>query len=77
MTKPRALTYGDLPDQVGPNAAHKGAMLYCDTCGGEYSAHRGDYFMVPDDQPATCAKGHRPRALRLVRKDTRMIEVTR
>jgi hypothetical protein len=32
-------------------------FLYCDVCGAEYSAHRGDYFMLPDDHVFTCDHG--------------------
>ena len=56
----------DLPVWVGtgPNP-----MLYCRVCGGEYSAHRGDYFMSDPEKTMRCCG----QPLRLVRKVTRYV----
>jgi hypothetical protein len=47
------MKYGELP-------AHTtlGVFLYCEECGEQYSATRGDYFMVPDSREITC--GNQP-----------------
>ena len=59
----------DLPDQIGTGGAR--AFLFCQVCGGEYSAHKGDYFMAAPDTVMRCCK----RPLRLVTRHTELREV--
>lgn len=73
----KLLRVADLPD-LQDSTAHKDARgrtyyvlnnnprLRCEHCGGEYSAHRGDYFAADPHTPMTCCD----RPLRLVRKRT-------
>ena len=42
----------DLPDLFG--APFPRPILYCGQCGNEESAHRPDYFMLPEDRVLTC-----------------------
>jgi len=57
----RAITVADLKD-------HKGCgphpFLYCEFCGAEWSANKGDYFTHPLDYVFTCCDEN----MRLVRK---------
>lgn len=32
-------------------------VLHCAACGSDYSANRGDYFMLPADMPHKCICG--------------------
>ena len=68
MRKPKCtrtpLTYGTLPDIIG--TPRPWPFLYCRTCRGEYSAHRGDYFMCKPDGVPLCQCNRR--ALILVRR---------
>lgn len=56
---PRPIRVQDLPD-----TSYTRALLRCQTCGGEYSAYRGDYFMA---DPQTVMRCH-GRPLQLVTK---------
>ena len=49
------LTYGDLPNQTGPDAEQRDLFLFCESCGARYSANRGDYFMAGDNVPIKCS----------------------
>jgi hypothetical protein len=65
----------DLPELINRIDArgiyHRPPFLHCAVCGGEYSAHRGDYFAAhPETQLACCG-----RAMRLVRRVSRLIRV--
>lgn len=42
------MTVSDLPEQAGA------AFLWCESCGGEYSATRGDYFWMSAADEFTC-----------------------
>jgi hypothetical protein len=53
------------------NVFYKGPFLYCSLCFGEYSANRGDYFAAKPETVMRCCG----RPLRLVRRDSRLIEV--
>jgi hypothetical protein len=56
----------DLPEQPAP-----GVKLFCSDCLNEYSAHRGDYFLMrPDDVMTCCGE-----SLRLVRERTILEDV--
>lgn len=58
--KRRAIRVQDLPALVGTDKPRP--LLFCEKCGGEYSAERGDYFMLPPDAPMACCR----RLLRMV-----------
>ena len=47
---------GQLKNQVGLDipASVRAVILYCPSCGGEYSANKGDYFMASDDKELKC-----------------------
>ena len=47
-------------------------MLYCHKCGAEYSANKGDYFMLADNHVFKCECGAR---LALVEKRTQYVAV--
>jgi hypothetical protein len=42
----------DLKDQTRSNVPHP--ILFCEHCGAEDSAHRGDYFALPPEHVFTC-----------------------
>lgn len=46
------MTYAQLPARPKP-----GVLLYCPTCGGEYSACRWDYFLNPPTATVYCTHG--------------------
>jgi hypothetical protein len=46
------ITVSQLPDLFG--ARSPVPMLYCSVCGGEYSAHRGDYFAASPGTKMLC-----------------------
>jgi hypothetical protein len=50
------VTVGDLVDQIGTPEPR--AILYCERCGAEYSANKGDYFMLPNDYVFECCQVH-------------------
>jgi hypothetical protein len=60
-TEDELVTVADLSDQIGTSDR---AILYCDICGGEYSANKGDYFQCRLDKVLTCCG----EPMRLVRK---------
>lgn len=84
-TKP--LTYGQLPQlsdsrevkQSDGSVVHilnNNPFLYCDECGAEYSANRGDYWQVPDANPIVCHDpDHDPQPMRLVKRVTAVVDV--
>lgn len=45
----RQITVGDLPEKPGPHT-----LLLCRRCGNEYSAKRGDYFILPKSRVMRC-----------------------
>jgi len=52
----KPITKADLPkamDWIG-NVEPIRPILYCDSCGGEWSATPGDYFMLPADYVFKC-----------------------
>jgi len=57
----------DLPDLFNKIGQH--IFLNCSICGGEYSAHKGDYFLLANDQEMMCCN----EPMELVRK-TEVIE---
>lgn len=61
------------PDGSTYHLEGRPVFLYCDTCGGEYSATRGDYFLRAPDHVMRCCK----RPLRLVQARRELIEVRR
>jgi hypothetical protein len=66
------LTYGQLPTTAGD--VHTACLNPgCDQFGIEYSATRGDYFMMGDSEPFVCECGE---PLQLVRRVTRLVPVT-
>jgi hypothetical protein len=65
----------DLPnpaDRMIGNVYHKGPFLCCTSCGGEYSANRGDYFAAKPDLVLRCCGV----PMRLVKRDSHLVEVT-
>jgi hypothetical protein len=62
----------DLPDLVGlkDNTLPR-PLLWCRRCGGEYSAHRGDYFAADPETAMRCGCSvGRPGLLLVVRRVT-------
>jgi len=59
----------DLPDLFGTKFPWP--VLLCTVCGGEYSAHSGDYFMAAPDTIMKCCR----RPMRLMTKRTVYTEV--
>jgi hypothetical protein len=51
----RSITKSMLRDQIGMTGPRP--FFYCRYCDQEYSANRGDYFMLPDSHIFTCC-GH-------------------
>jgi len=45
-------TKGNLLDHFKEPSPHE--IMYCTECGAEYSAHKGDYWDVPDDHEFEC-----------------------
>jgi hypothetical protein len=56
------------------NPEFRGELLWCPNCGGEYTAHAGDYFMWLPDTPIKCECGEQ---LLLVRKKVIIEDVQR
>lgn len=54
----------------------KGVFLYCPQCRDEFSAARGDYFLLPSDTVLKCRNGHRVVNMRLMRRESKLVEVT-
>lgn len=50
--RPRGIRVRDLPEQLGAGSGRQ--FLYCEHCGAENSAHRGDYFMADPDTVFAC-----------------------
>lgn len=48
------ITVNDLRDQIGVPGPH--AFLKCFTCGAEYSANAGDYFMAKSTHVFRCCR---------------------
>jgi hypothetical protein len=57
----RYIRVKDLKDQLGTNGPRP--FLYCRYCEREYSAHAGDYFMLPDSHVFKCAHCDEPMRL--------------
>lgn len=55
----------DLPEHSN------GVFLYCPVCSAQYSAARGDYFMLPGDRVIRCCS----KPMILARKEVHIIEV--
>lgn len=62
------VTVADLKDHYEGHV-----FLYCETCFGEYSATKGDYWDMPEEEAFTC--DHCGTNLRLVRRETRLVDV--
>ncbi len=69
MESPEEVKVGDLKEQSGPGPH---PILYCTECGGEYSADKSDYFMLPDTEIMMCCDI----PLQLVMKTTTYNKVT-
>jgi hypothetical protein len=65
-----AITVADLKDQINSRDRNH-PVLHCQECGSQFSANRGDYFMHPLTYPFF----HCDRPMRLVRVETRMVEI--
>jgi hypothetical protein len=65
MGKP--VTVGDLPDLLGMTIS---PFLYCEICGGQYSANAGDYWDRPKDQVMACCG----EPMRLVVKQVKFVD---
>lgn len=63
------VTVADLPDLLG---SHLPVFLLCDECFEQNSAHAGDYWDRPKDSIFT----HCGKPMRLVKKETRFIDVS-
>jgi hypothetical protein len=67
----RGVTVTDLPESP------KGEFLFCQRCGAEWSATRGDYFWK-GSEPFTCrgpvGQRHRKTNLKLVRRLSRLVQ---
>ena len=49
------VTVADLQDQTGASATPgPHSILYCQECGSEYSANKGDYWNHPSNYPFYC-----------------------
>lgn len=55
---------GNMRNQIGMVGPREVAR--CPKCGETYSANKGDYFMLADNDVLKCASGHRKVACRLV-----------
>lgn len=65
-----AIRVKDLKNQTGEPGPHP--FLKCiGTCQGEYSANAGDYFAASPDTVLKCCG----KSMRLVRRETRLVEV--
>ena len=49
----------------------EGEFLYCPICNSEYSACRGDYFLLPEDPKFTCCG----MTMIIARKEIKIVEV--
>jgi hypothetical protein len=54
----------DLEDECFTPGPHR--FLLCRKCGGEYSAHKGDYFMSSPDKVLKCCKVNLLRVMKQV-----------
>jgi len=50
-------------------------IIYCPYCGSEYSAHAGDYWMLPDDYEFKCDCTGEPVTMVLIRKIVQYEEI--
>lgn len=66
------MTYDELPTTPAPNT-----MLYCPHCGAEYSACRGDYFLVDPHSVIHCGSCTSLQPLVLVKRVVEYREVAR
>ncbi len=64
-----AVKVSDLKEQTGVPGPHP--ILYCPSCGGEYSANKSDYFMHSATHVFKCCR----RNLKLVQKTTTYVQV--
>lgn len=67
--KPKPITVRDLKDQTGARGPH--SVLFCTRCRAEYSANRGDYFMLAKDSELRCCNA----PMRLMIRTVQMKEV--
>jgi hypothetical protein len=65
----RSVRVADLPDLLSKPQPHP--SLHCDVCYSDFSAHNGDYWQLPPAHVFTCCG----QAMRLVRRETRLITV--
>lgn len=63
------ITVHDLKDQTGTPEPRP--FLYCEECGSECSANRGDYFSTPSTFPFFCCN----HPMRLVKKIIQYVDV--
>lgn len=64
------LTYGTLPI----DATQRRLFLYCPLCAGEFSAHKGDYWLRDQSAAPICYQCEEP--LRLMRRREMLEDVT-
>jgi hypothetical protein len=64
-----SIKVSDLKNQTAVPGPHP--SLYCDCCGSQYSANKGDYFNHPEDYTFTCCGEN----MRLVKKITTFVDV--
>ena len=64
----KALTKRDLPDLLGVPQPHP--FMFCQWCGAQFSAHRGDYWSLPDSHVFECECGQ---GMALATKQTRFV----
>jgi hypothetical protein len=62
----KGVTVADLRDNYDGHV-----FLFCECCGGEYSATRGDYWQKPVTEVFACCD----EPMRLVRKVTTLVDV--
>lgn len=48
------MLYGELPASTTQRDEFYGTFLYCPSCGSHFSATRGDYFLMQDDEEIVC-----------------------
>jgi len=55
MKKPKLAYKKNLQDQL--NMPYPRPIAVCPACGAEYSANKGDYWQLEDDDALTCCNG--------------------
>ena len=80
VKKATGVTVADLKDKYNEGGR---VFLFCDVCGAEYSATKGDYWNHPSDHVFTCDHGGEEgnfgdfpeTPMRLVRKECRFVDL--